>query len=146
MRQIYLLVCSAIIILSSCKRTDLVTDGPASLNGQWKMTAVKEIHSGTVLTKPVSVNGDVVLTFSATNNMSGIFFGVTPSNEIWQNSYYTGADQSLSMSALSMTKVMETAWGNEFVNNIRTAHHYYFDGDGVLNITTQQKILVFKKL
>ena len=45
----------------------------------------------------------------------------------------------------SMTKVAETLWGNEFVNNIRTSQEYSFEIGGRLNIITTSKTLTFQK-
>jgi hypothetical protein len=46
---------------------------------------------------------------------------------------------------LPMTKVAETSWGKEFVDNIRSAEKYSFDMDHHLVIHTAANILVFQK-
>ena len=63
-----------------------------------------------------------------------------------QNDYSIGANQSLSIPNLNMTKVMETTWGAEFVNNIRNSQEYSFEPGGRLTIKTINKTLTFKKL
>ena len=68
------------------------------------------------------------------------------SNSIMQNDYSIGANQSLSIPNLNMTKVMETTWGAEFVDNIRDAQQYSFEAGGRLQIKTINKTLIFKKL
>jgi len=45
-----------------------------------------------------------------------------------------------------MTKVAETSWGDEFVQNITVAQSYSFETDGKLNIHTVSKTLTFRKL
>ena len=109
------------------------------------MVAVKDNNSGSAITKPASVQSDVDITFSETSNNSGTFYGHTPTNNISQSDYLTGANQLLTISFLAMTKVEETSWGNEFVANVREAQHYSFESNGNLNIKTINKILTFQR-
>lgn len=110
------------------------------------MTRVIDMPSGVAMAKPASVTGDVQVTFSSSNNISGVFFGVTPTNEIWQNNFITGINQELSIHSLAMTKVMEYPWGNEFVQHFPEARRYGFDNEGQLHVfTSTSKELVFKR-
>ena len=130
----------------SCQRQNSMTSSEESLDGKWKMIIVKDNLSGTALTKPSSVQGDVEITFTPVNASSGTFIGKTPTNDIWQNNFHIGANQALSIPVLSMTKVMETSWGNEFVSNICNSQTYSFDAHSMLHIKTTKKTLVFQKL
>jgi predicted lipid carrier protein YhbT len=64
MRQMILLGFVLTLVLSSCQKNDIAQTGAESLNGQWKMVKVKDLASGTEISKPASVTGDVVITFS----------------------------------------------------------------------------------
>jgi heat shock protein HslJ len=77
---------------------------------------------------------------------NGTFTGVTPTNQIWESSYSTGSNQSLAVSNVLMTKLAETSWGAEFINNIRDAERYSFDKSGRLIIITTDKTLTFIRL
>lgn len=110
------------------------------------MTMVKDNISGLTTIKPSSVQGDVDITFTSNSLTNGIFSGNTPTNDIWQNDYSIGHNMTISIQNLSMTKVAETSWGNEFVDHIRNSHEYSFGIDGRLSIKTISKTLIFKKL
>jgi hypothetical protein len=146
MKQLLLLVATIGSMLISCIKAGPCDPLPASLDGKWRMITVKENSSGLATTKPSSIQGDVDITFTAINAARGSFTGNTPTNSIMQNDYAIGANQSLSIPNLNMTKVMETAWGAEFVDNIRDAIEYSFDTGGRLHIKTINKTLTFKKL
>ena len=145
MKQLLLLVATIGSILISCIKAGPCDPMPASLDGKWRMITVKENSSGLATTKPSSIQGDVDITFTSANPTSGIFTGNTPTNTIMQNDYSIGANQSLSIPNLNMTKVMETTWGAEFVDNIRDAQDYSFETGGRLHIKTINKTLIFKK-
>ena len=123
-----------------------MTSSEEWLNGKWKMIIVKDNLFGTTVTKPSYVQKDVEITFTVVNASGGTFIGKTPTNEIWQNNFYIGANHTLSIPVLSMTKVMETSWGNEFVSNICSSQTYSFDVHKMLHIKTTKKTLVFQKL
>ncbi len=108
------------------------------------MTRVIDMPTGAEMNKPTDLNGDVQITFSSSNNINGVFFGVTPTNEIWQNNFITGINQELTIHTLAMTKVMEFPWGIAFVNHFPEAKRFDFDKDGQLHIfTATHKQLVF---
>lgn len=138
------------LMLFSCKKA--VSDTvPASIAGTWKMIIVKENASNASITKPSSTQGDVIITFVPNSSTTGIFSGKTPTNDftvdgIWSNVYTLGPNQTISIPVLSMTKVGETLWGSQFVNNIRDAQKYSFETGGKLNIRTINKTLTFLKL
>jgi hypothetical protein len=145
MKKILSLVVLFGLIQVGCKKTNKSDSVPTSLNGKWRMIIVKENATGLTSTKPSSIHGDVEITFTSTSTTNGTFIGNTPTNEIAQNDYSIGPNQSLSIPNLGMTKVGETSWGNEFVENIRDAEEYSFEV-GKLNIKTSEKTLIFQKL
>lgn len=110
------------------------------------MITVKDKGSLVVTAKPSSLPGEVEITFTATSATAGTFTGITPSNDIWLNDYSTGANQTISIPVLSMTKVGESPWGLEFVDNIRSAQKYSFSNDDKLTIETANKLLTFRRL
>ena len=110
------------------------------------MVLVKDNVSGNTISKPSSIPGNVDINFITTNPTGGTLSGNTPTNTIMENGFHTSAGRSLSIPVLSMTKVIETSWGNEFVNNIRDARQYSFDLAGRLAIKTIAKTLIFEKL
>ena len=128
-----------------CKKSGCLEPAPTSLNGKWRMIAVKDNASGLTTTKPVSIQNDVDITFTSINSAGGTFTGNTPTNQIWQNEYSTGANQTLTIPALGMTKAWETSWGSLFVNNIRSSRDYTFEAGGLLNINTDANTLIFRK-
>jgi hypothetical protein len=146
MKQLLFLVAAIGLSLFSCKKANSVDSIPPSLDGKWRMITVKENSSGLTTGKPALIQGDVDITFTSVSPTTGVFTGNTPTNSIVQNDYSIGANQSLSIPNLNMTKIMETTWGNEFVQNIRNSQEYSLDGGGRLNIKTINKTLSFKKL
>ena len=145
MKQLLLLVTIIGVSLFSCNRTNSTNPNPALLDGKWRMITVTENISGSSSTKPSTIPGDVDIHFTSVSTGNGIFNGNTPSNQIEQSTYSTGTNQSLVIPELNMTKITETSWGNEFVDNIRSSQSYSFETDGRLNIKTANKILTFRK-
>lgn len=138
------------LMFFSCKKA-VEHNIPASIDGSWKMTVVKDNATNALLAKPSSIAGDVIITFVPDSDTTGTFSGNTPSNVftgfgVWSNTYSLGHDQAISIPNLSMTKVGETTWGAHFVDNIRDARHYSFEAGGRLNIKTTKKTLIFTKL
>ena len=109
------------------------------------MIAATDNQSGVVNTKPAAFQGDVDITFDEENDTSGTFYGNTPTNEISTSDYSSGPNQRLTIPFLSMTKVGETSWGKEFVDNIRSAQQYSFESESKLVIKTTTKTLTFKR-
>ena len=73
------------------------------------MIIVKDNASDLTTIKSPSILNSVDLIFTSTNLNVGTFFGNTPINEIWKNSYSTGANQTIIIPALSMTRTGETS-------------------------------------
>lgn len=129
-----------------CKKSNSFSPSPTSLQGTWKMVKVTDNVSGEATTKPSSVQKDIKITFAPTGSSGGVFFGNTPANLIGNSPYSTGANQSISMISLMMTKVGEEPWGYLFVDNITAAEQYSFEVGGLLNIkTANKKVLTFSK-
>jgi len=146
MKRLFLLVAVIGFIQISCTKTNCGDSKPDSLAGKWRMILVKDNASGSTISKPPSISGEVEITFTPVSNTNGNFAGNTPSNEIMKNDYSIGANQSITIPVLSMSKVSETSWGNEFVANIRSAEEYNFENDNTLRIRTANKTLSFRKL
>jgi hypothetical protein len=144
MKHLLLFVLIAAATCISCNR-DATGPTSNSLDGLWRMIAVKDKSTGTITTKPATIQGEVELFFQSTNASNGMFAGKTPSNDIFPSSYSLGAGQQISIPVLDMTKVNETAWGNEFVSHIRSAQTFAFDAGGLLYINADTRLLTFKK-
>jgi len=110
------------------------------------MISVKENISGEILTKPTSILRDVDITFSSTSLTDGTFIGNTPTNTIMKSDYSVTAIQNMTIKSLFMTEVMETPWGNEFVDHILNSQEYNFENGSKLTIKTLTKTLTFQKL
>ena len=134
------------LIMFSCSKEYSVESVPTSLNGTWRMITVKDDASGLTIYKPSDLHGDVIITFIAKSNTTGVFYGHTLTNVISEGNYTTGANRLLSIPSLFMTKLAETSWGQEFVNNICTSIEYSFESNGNLVIRTANRILIFEKL
>lgn len=150
MKRSVILISLIGLMLFSCRKTASDTV-PASIEGTWKMIVVKDNAGSSFITKPSSVQGDVIITFVPNSSTTGTFSGKTPSNEItgfgiWSNAYTIGPNQAISIPDMSMTKVGETFWGRQFVDNIRDAQQYSFDTGGKLNLRTINKTLTFQRL
>lgn len=130
----------------SCTKSDTCGPAPTSLEGSWRMVIVKDNTSGSSITKPTSIQGEVDIIFTSSGSTTGTFVGSTPTNDIWSNNYSVGPNQSLTIPVLNMTKVGETTWGSEFVNNILNSQTYNFENCNRLNIKTTNKTLTFQKL
>jgi hypothetical protein len=146
MRQIFFLAVIICLIVLSCKKGDSTGPIPTSLDGKWRLISVKDNASGLTANKPSSIQGEVDITFTSTNATTGTFIGNTPTNDIWQNNYSTGPNQTITIPVLAMTKVGETSWGKQFVDNICTSQKYSFEIGNRLTIKTSNKTLIFRKL
>ena len=146
MKYLFSSIALVILMLFSCNKPSHIqhTD-TTSIEGKWRMITVQDVSSGLITTKPSAIQGDVDITFTS-EGTNGTFIGNTPTNTIGQNEYSIGTNQAMSIPNLSMTKVMETTWGDEFVKNIRDTREYNFYTDGRLNIKTTNTILTFRKL
>ncbi len=145
MKQILFFAVILSLIQFGCKKSDSSEPAPTSLDRKWRMITVKDNASGFITTKSASIQNDVDLLFSSTSLTSGTFIGNTPTNDIWKNGYSTGANQTITIPVLSMTKVAETSWGILFVDNICSSQEYTFEIGGILNIKTTNKKLTFRK-
>src|SRR5260221_10721235 len=135
MKQVFSFIAITGLVLFSCNKRDCIqSPGTTSIEGKWRMITVQDVASGITTTKPSSIQGDVDITFTPEGTVSGTFNGNTPTNSIGQNEYSIGANQAMSIPNLSMTKVMETTWGDQFVKKIRNTRKYNFDNAGRLNI------------
>jgi hypothetical protein len=143
MKSTAILLLLASTIFFSCNKS--VEDIPSSLEGTWKMIQVKDNITNATVTKPSSILGDVIITFTPSDASSGTFRGNTPINTIEQNTYSLGADQAITIPVLSMTKVAETSWGTLFVDHITYAQRYGFEPGNKLTIVTIGKSLTFEK-
>jgi len=146
MKQIFFLAAIICLTLLSCKKEHSTDPIPTLLDGKWRMIIVKDNATGLTTIKPSSIQGEVEITFTSTNSTMGTFIGNTPTNDIWQNDYSIGANQAITIQVLAMTKVGETSWGKEFVDNICTSQKYSLEIGGELNIKTTKKTLTFRKL
>ncbi len=134
------------IIQFSCSKSkcDIASK---SIEGKWRMIMVKDNFSGSTISKHPSIQGDVDINFSILiSSTKGTFDGKTPSNHIQQNEYTVGPNQSLTIPVLSMTKVGETSWGKEFVDNILSSQSYDLKKCYRLEIKTTNKTLTFQKI
>ncbi len=145
MKQVILLAALFGFIQFSCSRNDAALPAPTALTGQWRMALVQDNATGSIITKPADTNGEVDVLFTATGATNGHISGKTPTNDIWPSNYQTGTAQSIAIPALGITKVMETTWGNEFVNNICSSQSYAFESGGRLKIKTNRKTLIFQQ-
>src|SRR5687768_922757 len=107
---IFFLLISYGLLLSCNKAGD---DIPTSFEGTWKMILVKDNVTNTFTSKPSSIHKDVIINFNPSGTSGGSFTGMTPTNDIMQNTYSVGPNQTISIPVLSMTKVAETSWGAE---------------------------------
>src|SRR4051794_34711318 len=134
MKRVMLFLSIVMLLVLSCSRQDVISSTPATLEGNWRMIVVKDNSSGLITTKLSDVQGNVDITFTEMNDTSGTVYGHTPSNQISQSDYSVGANHQLRIPFLNITKVWETSWGSEFVNNIRSAREYNIDSAGKLVI------------
>jgi hypothetical protein len=129
-------------LLASCTKESV----PNDIQGSWKMTSVMDNITGIVAVKPQSLHGDVVVNFSLTSATSGVFKGHTINNEIWRNDFNIGANNSITIASLAMTKVGEPAWSDLFIDNFPFSETYALASGNLLIIRTANKTLTFKKM
>lgn len=145
MKQVSLFLAIIIgLILFSCE--PCAKPGPilGTLDGKWRMIIVKDNLSRLIITKPASIVRDVNIEFTSTSPTNESFSGNTPSNMFWAN--FSTTNQDMTVTFFSMSKVGETTWGDEFIDNIHSTQSYSFEKDGNLSIQTTKKILTFERL
>ncbi len=69
------------VMFFSCKKSASDTVS-TNFEGTWKMILVKDNATNASITKPSSIQRDVIITFVPKSSTTGSFTGVTPSNEI----------------------------------------------------------------
>jgi hypothetical protein len=138
MSRILFTLLIATLAFAGCQPDDTY----ASLPGPWRMTITQDNATGISTAKPASIAGDVDINF----DRSGIFTGKTPRNTIGEGHYSVGANRSLSIPFMSITKVGEQSWGRDFVDHIRDAQSYRFEDQNTLVIVTVHKTLTFVRL
>lgn len=137
------------LALFSCSRdadNDMLANN-TSIEGSWRMVAVKNNITGLVHGKPGAITGDVDIMFLAVNADKGFINGKTPTNEIFRNSneYTLGESGKISIPCLSITKVAETSWGLDFVRSITKSDNYSIEPGGRLRIHSAEKTLYFER-
>lgn len=141
-----ILVAVMALALFSCSRDaddDLLTT-TGDLEGNWRMVAVRDNTTGFTHVKPGAITGDVDVTFVAVNATNGFLNGRTPSNT-FGGDYRLGEIDVITIAALAYSKVAETSWGLDFLNNASKADTYAFEQSGRLRIHTEKKTLIFKR-
>lgn len=146
MKRSGLLVSLLALVLFSCTDKDEAALGTTndSLEGSWRMIAVKDNSTGFIHTRPGAITGEVELTFVAVTTASGFFNGKTPTNEFNAN-YTLGEIDNIQIPSVYHTKVAETSWGLDFLYSITFADSYSFEEDGRLRIHTEKKTLFFER-
>ena len=145
-RFIYAIAIISLAIISCQKPNASLRPATPALNGSWRRILVTDNVSGLATTKPVTIPNDVDITFTSLGPGNGTFTGVTPTNQIWENGYSTGAGQTIAIPELGITKAWETDWGYFFVGNIRSSLSYTLGAGNILDIRTVNKTLRFRKL
>lgn len=145
MKRSGLLTALLSLVLFSCTRSvDFRTTNNASLEGRWRMQAVKDNTTGLTYTKPGAITGDVEITIVAVTTANGFFNGKTPTNTLYAD-YTLGEIDIITIPSVAATKVAETSWGLDFLYNITKSNTYSFEQDGKLRIHTEKKTLFFEK-
>jgi hypothetical protein len=136
--------------LFSCSRDaddDMLANNNTSIEGSWRMVAVKNNSTGFIHGKPRAITGDVDIMFLAVSPDKGFINGKTPTNTIFRNSnqYNLGEAGKISIPCLAITKVAETSWGLDFVYSITKSDNYSIEPGGRLRIHTAEKTLYFER-
>jgi len=142
MKRIIGLLLLPLLIFSCQRKADHLW--PPSLEGSWKMTAVKNQATGLFTTKPAGIPGEVEIIFAAVNGNKGIFSGKTPTNA-FNGHYSTSEGRFITIPAVSASKVVETSWGLDFLMSITSALEYTFEAGDKLIITTPDYQLYFQR-
>lgn len=145
MKRPTILIAFLAVTVFSCSRSmDKVTTPTGSLEGTWRMVAVKDNATSLQYDKPGAITGEVEITCVAVNAGKGFFNGKTPTNTLWAD-YTLEPIDKIVIPAVAATKVSETSWGLDFLYNITTADTYSFEEGGRLRIHTEKKTLIFKR-
>ena len=150
MRRPGLLVAALMsLALFSCSRNGdhLLVANNLSLEGNWRMVTVRDNSSGFMHTKPGAITGDVDITFVPVAPGKGFINGKTPTNELFKdcNQYTLGEGDKIAIPCISVTKVAETSWGLDFLQNITKSDSYSIEPDGKLRIHAEKKTLYFER-
>jgi hypothetical protein len=135
------------LTLFACKKdnSSSATPAVADLAGKWRMISVKDNATNIITTKPSTISGNVNITFTFSSSVAGLMSGVTPTNSL-NAAYSTGSNGALLIPAVSATKVIETTWGQMFLENITHSRDFTFDTQGRLLINAAtNKTLTFAR-
>ena len=140
-----ILIALLAVTLFSCSRSmDGTSTISGSLEGTWRMVIVKDNATSLQYNKPGAITGDVEITIVVVNPGKGFINGKTPTNTLYGD-YTTEPIDKISIPCVAYTKVAETSWGLDFLQNINTADTYSFEEGGRLRIHTNKKTLIFKR-
>lgn len=78
MKQILFFAIMISLAQFGCKKSGCLEPAPTSLNGKWRMIAVKDNASGLTTTKPVSIQNDVDITFTSINSAGELLQEILP--------------------------------------------------------------------
>lgn len=134
MRYILLLTFICLTHLA-CKKCNPPVANPltSDLAGKWRMVQVKDNSTNIISIKPSAITGNVDINFTFSSSSAGLMTGATPTNTL-NADFSTGSNQTLSIPGVSTTKVIETSWGNLFLDNITYSQNFFIDADRKLNI------------
>jgi hypothetical protein len=107
MKKILLIICVALLALSSCQKNSNDLNG---MNGSWKLIEVYDKSTATTNHKPAGSNMDIVISFLPGNK----FAGHTIRNAISEGTYSQNGSEIL-FGNFSMTKIGEDEWGGSFL-------------------------------
>jgi hypothetical protein len=144
MRYIFLLTFICLTQIA-CKKNNPVISTPTGLAGNWRMISVRDNSTNIITEKPSTITGNVDITFTFSSAAGGLMSGVTPTNSV--NAFYTtGSNGALSIPGVSATKVIETTWGQMFLDNITYSQNFTLEADGRLHINAStNKTLTFTR-
>lgn len=130
------------LALFACEKDEVIY---THLDGLWKMDLVQDKATGNTSTKPPSISGEVMVSFLSVSQYSGLINGESPTNTLTCH-YQTSTGEAINISDLSMTEVVETSWGLQFIDHILSTHHYSLTENGKrLKIFTKDKVLFFER-
>lgn len=135
-----LIICT--LSLLACRNNNRSANN--ALEGNWRMTMVKEISNGQTHLKPQGTIGDVALSLNFISATEGQILGNTPTNTL-TGSFIIAANNRITFTAVSATKVAETTWGNYFYSNTLFIERYALTTNGLLELSTPNLVLQFER-
>ena len=146
--KLILLAIFAIVINACDNDQDVITYGIA---GNWKVISFENNESSTIITKTEGNtwaqfnNGDITVSFDASDLTSGIISGINVSNS-FSGDYTVDSEDAISINNVFWTEVNEPEWGRLFHSISKAESYEIKNGHLIIFYNEKRNSITFERM